>query len=50
MMIEIALTKIVRPCKNETIRLVGRKQLHDPRGWGNAILKEGKLCKRLDFG
>ncbi len=50
MKIEIALTKIVRPCKNETIHLIGSKQLHDPRGWGNAIFKEGKLWKRLNCG
>ena len=25
-------------------------QFDDPRGWGNAIFKEGKLWKRLNCG
>jgi len=43
MRIGIVLTKIIHHCKNERTRLIGSKQLHDPRGWGNAIFKEGEL-------
>jgi hypothetical protein len=50
MRVGIVLTKIIRHCKNETIHLIVRKQLHDPRGWENAIFKEGKLWKRLNCG
>jgi hypothetical protein len=39
---EIVLTKIIYPCRNETIHLVGSKDLHDPRGWENPFAKEEK--------
>jgi hypothetical protein len=39
----IVLTKIIRHCKNETNHLIGSKQFDDPRGWENAIFKEGNL-------